>query len=340
MQRIVQKALSQSVHNSNLSSSKLCVLTVALMALIACSENKVDFKPISVKQKFAQDIRYNNKVDILFVIDNSMSMTNYQQTLAQDVQGVLENLVSKKLDVQMGFVTTDMNAKGSGGKLLGSPNVLSLSTPDLANQVQSRLMVSNRSSPVEQGIDSIKAVLNPNYLATKAPGFIRSGAMFSIIVLSDKNDYSQTTTAQLEQFLDGMKGQLSTGERAWTINYMGVLNSASRCKAWDGFIDVGSKYLDLVRYSGGVSYSICEDNLVETVLNIEPKLLQVLTRYHLDRKPEIDSIVVAVNGVTILHDNQNGWSYDSASNDIVFNGSSIPQTDASISVDFNPAESN
>ena len=62
-------------------------------------------KPYSVIQK-EYSIEANNKVDLVFVIDNSGSMSEEHEKLTQNFQSFV-NALDSSLDIKMAIVTTD-----------------------------------------------------------------------------------------------------------------------------------------------------------------------------------------------------------------------------------------
>jgi hypothetical protein len=56
----------------------------------------------------------------------------------------------------------------------------------------------------------------------------------------------------------------------------------------------------------------------------------------LDRKPNIASIKVYVDGQLMAKDATNGWTYRESTNSIRFHGSAIPGVGARIHVQFDP----
>src|SRR5690606_16535256 len=67
------------------------------------------------------------KVDILFVVDNSGSMSNDQNILAQSFGDFIKSFKARDVDYQIGVTSTDVTAYGNGkywndGKLNGYYN--------------------------------------------------------------------------------------------------------------------------------------------------------------------------------------------------------------------------
>ncbi len=56
-----------------------------------------------------------NAVDMLFVIDNSSSMSGYQQTLANSFSNFIQQFSSSGIDFQIGVVTSSLSSSGTNG---------------------------------------------------------------------------------------------------------------------------------------------------------------------------------------------------------------------------------
>lgn len=101
------------------------ILGAVLGSVIACSPTKfgqakdagdicdsseticrVDPLSVSVSQNFQIG---NGKVDILFVGDNSASMSDIQKALASKFAGFIQNLDSRKINYRIAVTTTDLN---------------------------------------------------------------------------------------------------------------------------------------------------------------------------------------------------------------------------------------
>ncbi|MEZ4467050.1 MAG: hypothetical protein R3F43_22030 [bacterium] len=63
-------------------------------------------------------------VDVLFVVDNSGSMQEEQDSLRDDFRSFIQGAQQFRNDYQLGIVTTDMMAAGDSGKLKGNPRIM------------------------------------------------------------------------------------------------------------------------------------------------------------------------------------------------------------------------
>src|SRR5690606_33752866 len=119
---------------------------------LACSKHQYSLP--EDKKDFKQNVTYNNKVDILLMIDNSSSMGLYQDRLASQVGGMISALDSLGMDYQIAVATSDMRAHGNGGMFVGSPRILNKSTPSLEGHLRNRIQIGTSGSDLERGLES------------------------------------------------------------------------------------------------------------------------------------------------------------------------------------------
>lgn len=321
--------------STNLMKALSCFF--AFLLGIGCSSGQ-SFNLQNSSQAFAQQVMYAKTVDILWVIDNSGSMSPRQSMLATQVPDFVTAINATGLDYQMAVTTMDMSQNGEKGRFLaatGTPAFLNASTPNLANLLAARIAPGGNGSPVERGEEAMRAALNMSLRATKNAGFLRKNSLLVVIFLSDEDDSS--AKADYASYLDGLRPPLASGERSWVSNFMGILPNDPQCKTsnWN-FTDPGTQYIALATLSGGTSESICSGDLREAISNVRARILEVVTEYHLDRQPNISTIQVTVNGALVASDPLNGWTYDATKLAVVFHGTAIPAPDASINVTFTP----
>lgn len=314
----------------------LILLTVGLAA---CSQP--NFGLPAASENFGQSVTYNNKVDILWIVDNSTSMGRHQAALGQAAPAMVQKLNDLKMDYHMAVITTSMGLGGDGGKFMGSPAVLTNSTPNLSSVLAQRLMQGEAGANLERGIDSMLTTLSPAYMySAVGQSFFRDDALLAIIALSDEDDQSARTLDYVSNFLDGVKPRWADGNRAWMMNFIGVLQLTNVCRTYNAYSDPGQFYMDLADISGGVKESICTDDFSGVVTNIRARIVQILTDFKLKSIPVVSSIKVYINGTLVPQSSVNGWTYESVGNLVRFHGTAVPPADAAIKVDFDPAQAN
>lgn len=314
---------------------RFLVLGVCALLFVSCS--KQTFTNPDQSQEFQQEVKFNNKVDILIMSDDTTSMSVHQQKLMNQVPAMLNSLNSSGMDYQIGVTGCSFQTGGSGGQLKGSPKFLSKNSPNLTTDLQNRIYAVTNLN-IEEGLWSVMKVLSPSYLAKEGAGFIRDDALLAILFLTNEDDYSTQSPQQFIDAVDSLKRPFASGAPSWVANYIGILSIDESCVSLNPGVEVGTRYLQVVDHTGGIKGTLCKADFAEAVTNVRVKISQLLTDYYLNRKPVESSIVVYVNGKVVLQNATNGWSYHSDGNFIRFNGSSVPLGQDSIKVDFTPAE--
>ncbi len=322
------------------------LITIALSSLqIRCSNSATNFALPSTGQTFGQVITYNNKVDLLFIIDNSTSMTQHQQRLAARVPDMISTLNSLKMDYHVAVtsttMTTNLSSYPMSRQILGTPKYLSSANINLLN---SRLLVGETGSDLERGLDAM-AFVTGTYAANYAAGFLRSDALLVLIFLGDEDDQSSEfgsgNSNDFINYLNKIKPPFVRGGRAWVANFIGSLQNVN-CDNLGGQVSIGFNYLKLVEASNGIKESICSGDLSAAVANIKARIVDQLTQFRLKSEPRKSTLRIAVGGNMANESSVDGWTLETEKNGaetsyyIRFHGSAIPAADQGVQIDFTP----
>jgi len=352
--------------NWNRLTAKITLLAVAASGgLVGCNKNDSSFSTLPTSKAFSQ-ATINNKVDILWVIDNSLSMDPLQQNLINNYSAFMTTFKGKNFDYQMAVTTSD--AYLAAADYRNDPALAKFR--DGAGTSHSGVFVVTPSDPdplatfminINQGqfgggdervfqslLDSLKSPLNT--------GFFRTGAFHAVVILSDEDDfsnysrwegtggdhnYAQTGLLSVDDVisqLDAITGSTST-KRNYNVSAITVMDSACQAQhsANAPSAIVGTRYIDIVNRTNGVLGSVCDSSFASSLQNIQEKIIELSTLFPLDREPDVKTIRVAVNGQFINQDEKNGWTYLTSENAIQFHGSAVPPAGASIQVYYDPA---
>lgn len=318
-----------------------------LGATLGCSNAATSFGLPSQQDTFSGQVFYNNKVDILFVVDNSSSMLQYQQRLSSQMQNMVATLNSLKMDYRVAVTTTTMASSSSSypmtRKLIGSPVYL---TKNNINLLTDRIIVGESGSDLERGLDSMRHVTSENYLNSIDSDFIRADALLSVIFISDEYDqsseYGNPNSDDFIDYLNSRKPASESGAMSWLANYIGILTNQS-CDVLGGGVSIGTQFIRLVTASNGVKSSICNPDLALAVSNIKARIIDQITAYRFPSMPNKSTISVTVGGRAIFEDPANGWTLEtenltgSAKYFLRFHGTSIPAADENVDVKYKPA---
>lgn len=182
-----------------LSFKNIC-LAVILMSAAGCYSGDQTLVPKPpperkvIMEKYA--VKYEPKVDILFVVDDSGSMGSHHRNLATNID-LFTNAMEKNkfLDYHIGVVSTSTDKPALAGVLRGQPNFVTRTT-DMGTQLIAKNIVDLGTSG-----DYIERMADPIYMAlgpgsdTLNPGFLRSEAFLVVILITDAEDQSDMVTS-------------------------------------------------------------------------------------------------------------------------------------------------
>lgn len=325
------------VRKLSIAMSPLLLMAPLVALLTGCGEQT--FSVEAGSSNFGQQVTYNTEVDVLWVVDTSGSMAPRQAELAQQVPIFIDGLNATGLDYNIGVTTMDMSGSGNRGRLIaqtGTPMVLRKSTPNLIGLLAGRIQAGQNGSPVERGREAMMTALTASRPGSFNEGFLRENSLLNIIFVTDEEDESDNSVNYVAA-LDQLKPLLPLGDRSWVAHFIGVTPNDPSCRTAEwGFSSPGVRYINLATASGGAFESICDADFRRALTNVRSRVLELLTEFPLDRKPNPDTIKVVVDGLEIPRSEINGWSYRVSANVIRFHGSAIPKTGSRISVTFDP----
>lgn len=364
--------------NVNLSvaiTKTLCLGFFSSVLLISCDKGGGSFSLLPDGNSFQQTAgsSVNNKIDVLFVVDNSGSMSPAQTNLVNNFHSFINSFVTKGYDFQIAVTTTDAYLAGNNfynksasaypgytqTQMRALANfkgpVLTPSTPNIENKFVSNATVGDVGDGDERAFSSFREALNRN------PTFHRADAFLAVIILSDEDDFSDPvrpeaswtksggvsdhnyvdpnleTVDSYVNYLDTLTGSTTTTKN-YNVSAIGTLDSACQAQENKKYAEsiIGQRYISIANKTNGVLGSICDTSFASSLTLIETKILELSTQFYLTRVPDPTTIVIHVNGATVNPDATNGWTYQPSANSIIFHGSAIPPQGAQINVDFQP----
>jgi hypothetical protein len=292
------------------------------------------------------------KVDVLFVVDNSGSMMEEQESLGQNFSAFMSAAQAQGVDYHIGVTTTGVEASpggwtvcpggvdgGEGGRLFpadgSAPRVITPTTPNAAAVFSNNVKVG-WCHWNEQGLEAAyRALSAPLVTANDDPrtplasdgnaGFLRPDARLALVFVTDEEDFSHESTAFYTTFFKGLKGNnpdlLSISAIIGPEN-LGSCPTAS---------STGSRYLELARATGGAVESICTPDWSRSLVNLSNSVYGLKRSFKLSTEPaDPSAITVVVDGAPVTA----GWSYDAKSNSVVFTPEATPAAGAVIEVTY------
>lgn len=282
----------------------------------------------------------DNKIDILWVVDDSGSMSEEQNLLAQNFSNFIGFADSLGVDYQVAVTTTEVNDAVSG-EIWACSGFNRILTPSDTNRVQAFQCAANvtnppngNSRPNSGGSDEQEAGLQAARIALDVPvvnganaGFLRQDARLAVIIVSDEEDQSDGSVNLYVDFFRNLKGFRNP-------QLVSVSAIAGDVPGGCATAAEGARYLNAVQALGGQFGSVCSASWQTMLQNIGLGVFALRSSWTLSRPADPATITVRVNGSSVPQNAMNGWSYDPASNTITFHGTSVPAPGARIEVQY------
>jgi len=344
---------------------KITALSLGVAGLVGCGPQAGQFTILPTGQSTYQGSVANNKVDVLFVVDNSGTMQPKQDLLKTEFNSFASVFNSKGFDYRMAVVTTDttgelgkFQAQSPDGGITMPIKVITSSTPNAVGHFNANVNVGigGATSAAAKPLHAITLALSPALLASDNSGFLRSEAHLAIVIVSDADDsdsiFEGTTPASTLTFLENLKPDVfdvisRTYKNNYTVSAVAVndVNEADCLIQYDYTGDAvadpvpyenGDKYKTLITATNGSLASICATNFSSGLSQISQRIAEAITEIPLARVPNQSTISVTFNGNNVPNSPTNGWTYSSNGNKIVFHGNYIPSDNTTIGINYTP----
>jgi len=306
------------------------IMIVMAFAFAACGgkSDYVYYTPPPPEAKFydsthkIKDIIGNSQVDMLWVVDNSGSMSNYQQSVIDNLSLFIDTLTAGSfLRWKIGLISTSIGESPYIGFVQGDD----LTYLDKNADTKFKLAISKLGTSGDGQERTFTPVLTTlqNY-----PNFVRPDAALAIILVSDAPEQSDISTADFVSGLLKVKGKLSN------LYFYGTLDPSDWCQSTDDpFTWAGNKFDQLLQTIQGAAYPICDPKFGKNLIDIGNKIVSHATfpRIYLETRPKINTLNVYYNGQVLPSgpkEKGGVWIYNFGENAVVF-----------YNVDFAPGES-
>ncbi len=252
-------------------------------------------------------------VDVLWVVDNSSSMSEEANKLSQNFPIFLNFFLGSGLDWHVGVVSTNMEVADQKGKLLSAGGYNWIDPDTEEPEAVFSAMVPYFD---EVGVSHTESGLAASYTAIEVlgddnnAGFIREDASLHIVVISDENDYSTTPTVEeYIQWLDLYKPDPS----------LRTFSAITGLQVCSGAAEVGQRYINVSDTIGGVLWSICDNDWEPVLEAIGEQASALSTEWYLSELPVLGTISVTVeeDGLAplILLEGED-WTYNPVRNSV------------------------
>ena len=257
-------------------------------------------------------------LDVLWVIDNSGSMSPFQAHLSTNISAFMNVFTQSGADYRMAVIATDRYAFSQ---------VITPSTPNPEAVLGNLVVTGTMGSGHEKGIQmSVLSLSDANY-AGPGGNFFRTDALLVVIYVSDEPDHSNPDWTSYISFFDTLKPQ------GGFIPYGVIGDTPAGCTYTTAHgqrtAQAGYGYWDLIDYYGGNWYSICAQDWGVQLQDLAGEVTNRRTFPLSEPDPIEETISVYVNGQL-----STDWSWDSNDNWIVFDEGHVPEEGQTITIDY------
>lgn len=329
-----------------------------MLLLSACSENGIN--RVTATDEFLQ--APTNKADILWVIDNSVSMGEEQAAVSAAATAFLAQMETANVDFHLGAVTTDMSeGNASAGVLLGSTPYLTSACLDDGDasdcsypaEFAALVQQGTEGDGIEKGLGAALAAVSEPLASRENAGFVRDDALLSIIFLTDENDCTDHGALGAHATADDCYGNADKLVDVHEMNHdLYALKLDRGGAVLHGIIGPdnqscpssapGLRYITAIEAFGGVQASICTEDYGSVMDKLGLAASGVLDTFQLSKAADPDSIRVEVDpedaaAYDVEQDDAEGWSYLEDHAQLHFNGDSVPPRGSVITITYTVA---
>jgi hypothetical protein len=229
------------------------------------------------------------RVDVLFVVDNSGSMADHQRSLAENFPSFVDYFVDSSLDWHIGVVSTDVDHGPDAGRLqeVAGLRWVDQDTPDPHGVFAQMAMIGTTGSSDESGRAAAMQALTDPKLSNANAGFYREDARLSVVFISDQNDSSGLEPSRNE-FIDFLINLKQDPEE---VSASAIVPQQGDACVFEG---VGTDYTLVAQATGGLAYSICEEDWSVMLEQLGVASAGLRTEYFLTEIPLVESLEVTV----------------------------------------------
>jgi hypothetical protein len=288
--------------------SRVIALILTFLSLVACSEWSISdqrtiVETIVIEPKSEiwvdefEQVEEFDKIDIIWVLDRSCSMTKINQTLLDSIETMMDAL-PEDVNWRLKMITA-----GTAWTTL-QPDTFPLTRGDVLADAEQMLA----ALPGDQGEEGFDALRNYISINEYARTWLRPSAAMLVVFVSDEEEQSDNS-ATVEDFTRWYEAYRSTVFLASIVN---LPRDESICEHPPASHNVGNRYIEAAEYFEGQVVDICLDDWSLAVKQATNQM-QPIEFYELTHEPYVESIIVYVDG-QVSYD----WAYNDTQNMIEF----------------------
>jgi len=278
--------------------------------------------------------RYQQKsvvVDILWILDNSGSMENERERLAESFERFIQILQTREIDYHLGVISTDPEQARLREE--GERRFLTPELEDSQAEALFRAMVEfpQARNQKEQGLEAMRRLLE---FEQERGDFLRREAALAVVVVSDEDDGSFGAPAYFSRVLQNSR-RPGDELRASFSAIVGLppegCTPEGEEQIFGAQVDHAERYLEVMRATGGLSGSVCETDFDPFLEDLGRRVGALDQVFPLSGLPKKESIQVSVDA---LAQSPERWSYREEIRAVLFSDEAIPHSGSEILIAY------
>jgi len=271
------------------------------------------------------DLRSGRPVDILYVVDNSSGTEKQQAALGESFVRFISAFGEFNKKIRVAAIATSSTTAWEG-QLLQLPSgetIISSADPRFVEKVQQLIQ------PGAERERRQSAILPTNnfFASSRGSEFLRDGAFFSMIIISQKDD-DYLKTGDPERIMNVYRHTMSVMKDPEDMRIDAVVKYGT--KTWlGGTSKQGRVYARLAEEFGGRVIDITKDftrDLIEIGSEISRRAQESFTLSEPPYEGAIETMRIFVDEELIIRDPSNGWTYDPQFNRIKLHGEALDKS--------------
>ena len=265
-----------------------------------------------------QEIDTRNKIDILWIVDNSGSMESIQKNIVKNAELFMTEFIkSNYIDWKMGLVSTDK----SEAPYLGFDTPFSRSTPDPVPLFKSAVNSLGTNG------DSSEYVFHNVYRTLTDPRpipFLRGNSHLAVIMVTDEVEQSEEVNSSLYEVNNFFAAMRNLINPLFKMRFYGAINGKELDECDSYAMEYGgSPYETIIKMTSGFVVSACKPDFGQGLADIGKDIASLLEfpRLLLSERPRVETIKVSYKGLKLepgRPETGGYWYYDDEFNMIVF----------------------
>ena len=287
---------------------------LSFLILWSCTADPSEFKWPRRERELIKSTRpliFSPELDVLFIIDDSMSMNTHQVAFSANAQAFSQTLSQARfLDYHVGVTTSSSGDQYPTGQLRRFGNQAFFKNGDPVNVLSELLIVGTNGDPTEQFISiPFETFSNPMQSVSNA-GFYRPRAHLALFIITDAWDQSKIDIYDAYDFLLKLKNNDPKKLHLAVALIDAIQTPGCKREREDTTPERLKSFARLFR-ERGYFFEMCLGQYGEEMGRVAQSIVESIYTIPLDHLPDMNSL-----NVTLDKQPFRSWYYNGETNSI------------------------